>query len=351
MILIHTYGSSTNININTGSTTASFRQDAGEIQVQGFVPCCRLFIKRLRAVSTAQTYYFALDYFNGYLVQKNYNIQTVIDALIQKKLDIYKLLNGYVSYLKDETKNGHDMSGKTVKIYVAAVKSYLQYNDIDISPVKFKYQITMPPIYTEGEEPIDANDIREMLNRCTNRRLKAYILVLASSGMRAVEALAIRLRDIDFDSGSPTETRIRKEYTKTMQPCQVTIAEDELYNIDKDNDKRSMYLSGYEHDGNATRTVDAGKPTRHSVDYPTFGYKICCGERPPTDEKMSGFNDRTFYINSHKGIPEFYVKKLQLKHMPTNYRKLLSEINEFHKLILIYRMLHYNGVSNYANKY
>ena len=173
--------------------------------------------KRLRAASTAQTYYYALDYFNGYLERKNqsYNLQTVIDALVQKKLDIYKLLSGYVSYLKDETKNGRDMSGKTVKIYVAAIKSYLQYNDIDISPVKFKHQITMPPIYTEGEEPIDANDIREMLNHCTNRRLKTYILVLASGGMRAVEALAIRLRDINFDKGSPTEICMRKEYTKT----------------------------------------------------------------------------------------------------------------------------------------
>jgi hypothetical protein len=74
--------------------------------------------KRLRAASTAQTYYFALDYLNGCLERKDYNVQTVIDALVQKKLDIYKLLSGYVSYLKDETKNGHDMSGKTVKIYV-----------------------------------------------------------------------------------------------------------------------------------------------------------------------------------------------------------------------------------------
>lgn len=174
--------------------------------------------KRLRADSTAKAYSFALDYFNDYLERRyssKYNIQTALDGLKRQKLDVYRLLSGYVSYLKDETKNGHDLSGKTVKMYMTAVKSYLQYNGADISAVKFKHQITMPPIYAEGEEPIDANDIREMLNHCSNRRLKAYILVLASGGMRAIEALAIRLRDINFDSGSPTEIKIRKEYTKT----------------------------------------------------------------------------------------------------------------------------------------
>jgi integrase len=169
---------------------------------------------RLGGDSTARTYSFPLGYFNDYLESRNYNLQTVIDILVQKKLDVYKLLSGYVWYLKEQTKNGRDMSGKSIKLYLSAVKSYLQYNDIDISQVKFKHQVKMPIIYTEGEEPINANDIREMLNHCTNRRLKAYMLVLASGGMRALEALAIRLKDINFD-GSPTEIRIRKEYTKT----------------------------------------------------------------------------------------------------------------------------------------
>jgi hypothetical protein len=44
--------------------------------------------------------------------------------------------------------------------------------------------------------------------------LKAYILVLASGGFRAVEALAIRIKDIDFSS-SPTKIHVRKEYSKT----------------------------------------------------------------------------------------------------------------------------------------
>jgi integrase len=53
-----------------------------------------------------------------------------------------------------------------------------------------------------------------MLLNCHNRRLKAYILVLASSGLRASEACSMRLCDINF-TGHPTRIHVRKEYTKT----------------------------------------------------------------------------------------------------------------------------------------
>ena len=48
----------------------------------------------------------------------------------------------------------------------------------------------MPKLYREDEEPLDASDIRKILLSCNNRRLKAYLLVLASSDMRATEGLA-----------------------------------------------------------------------------------------------------------------------------------------------------------------
>ena len=41
-------------------------------------------------------------------------------------------------------------------------------------------------------------------------------MFLASTGMRAVEALSIRLKDINFDS-NPARAYIRGEFTKTRQ--------------------------------------------------------------------------------------------------------------------------------------
>ena len=83
----------------------------------------------------------------------------------------------------------------------------------------------MPQVYHKDEEAIDSNDIKEILHHCSNRRLKAYILVLASGGMRAVEALAIRYGDLNFQT-SPTEVRIRKEYAKTRRERRTFISDE-----------------------------------------------------------------------------------------------------------------------------
>jgi hypothetical protein len=60
---------------------------------------------------------------------------------------------------------------------------------------------------------------------CHNRRLKAYLLVLASAGTRALETCAIRLRDIDF-STRPTKIHIRKEYAKTRVSRDIYISDE-----------------------------------------------------------------------------------------------------------------------------
>lgn len=81
----------------------------------------------------------------------------------------------------------------------------------------------MPKRLREDAEPLDASDIRKILLSSNNRRLKAYLLVLASSGARATEALAIRNKDIDFTS-SPAKIHIRKEYAKTRVARDVYIS-------------------------------------------------------------------------------------------------------------------------------
>jgi integrase len=108
---------------------------------------------------------------------------------------------------------------------VAAVRSYLAYCDIDLIPSKFRMKVRMPKIYREDEEPLDIHDIRRILLSCNNRRLKAYLLVLASSGIRATERLAIRLKDISF-TDNPTKIHIRKEYSKTRIARNIYISDE-----------------------------------------------------------------------------------------------------------------------------
>jgi integrase len=90
-------------------------------------------------------------------------------------------------------------------------------------PKRFKNRVTVPEIVTDDERAIDAQDIRMLLLKCSNRRLKAYLLVLASGGMRVVEVLAIRIRDIDF-TVRPTKIHIRAGYSKTRRERDIYIS-------------------------------------------------------------------------------------------------------------------------------
>jgi integrase len=121
------------------------------------------------------------------------------------------------------------LSIPSIRLYVAAIRSYFAYHDLDVIPARFKRKVRMPKLYREDEQPIDNEDIRKILLSCNNGRLKVYLLVLASGAMRAVEALAVRVKDCDF-SVSPTKIHIRKEYAKTRVARDIYIS-DEGYNF------------------------------------------------------------------------------------------------------------------------
>jgi integrase len=176
------------------------------------------------SLKSKYTYQFGLTHFQRFLEQKylQYNIDTILKPLSKNELDVYVILDEFVSHLVDPTLK---LTLSSIKLCMAAIRSYLAYYDIDIIPSKFKRKVKMPKMYREDEEPLDASDIRKILLSCSNRRLKTYLLVLASGGMRAVEALAIRLKDIDF-SVSPTKIHIRKEYSKTKTARDIYISDE-----------------------------------------------------------------------------------------------------------------------------
>jgi integrase len=149
-----------------------------------------------------------------------YNCETILQPLFENKINVYELFDSLISYILT-TKP--EITPRSLLLYMSALKSYFAYYDIDVIPSKFRRKVKMPKLYREDEEAIDAKDIRRILLSCNNRRLKAYLLILASGAMRAVEALAIRLKDIDF-STSPTKIHIRKEYAKTKVSRDVYIS-------------------------------------------------------------------------------------------------------------------------------
>ena len=186
------------------------------------------------SLSSKMTYCSAINHFQNFLYQTqskakylDCNCETMLQPLLQNKINVYELIDDFVSFL---VATKPDLTPKSTDLYITALRSYFAYYDIDVIPSKFKHKVKMPKFYREDEEALDVNDIRKILLNCANRRLKAYLLLLASGGMRAVEALAIRLCDVDF-SVNPTKVHIRKEFAKTRTARDIYISDEATYYI------------------------------------------------------------------------------------------------------------------------
>jgi integrase len=175
------------------------------------------------STNTRKDYLYALLHFNKFLKLKPHaqTAETILQSLLDGKTNVYELLDNFLKYLMQQAR----VAVKTVRLYLAAIMSYLGFHDIDIIPSRFKKKVTVPKLLREDEQPIDAHDIRKLLLKCNNRRLKTYLLLLASGGMRTVEALAIRVKDIGF-TVRPTKIRIRAEFSKTRTAREIYISDE-----------------------------------------------------------------------------------------------------------------------------
>jgi integrase len=195
-----------------------------ELLMQFKSPCTFLSSILRNSLKSKYAYECALAHFQRFLVTSypRYNIETILGPLSCNELNVYSVLDEFVSYLLNVSAN---LTPNSINLYVAAIRSYLAYYDIDIVPSKFKRKVKMPKAYREDEEAIDISDIRRILLSCNNRRLRTYLLVLATGGMRATECLAMRIKDIDF-SVNPTKIHIRKEYAKTRTGRDIYISDE-----------------------------------------------------------------------------------------------------------------------------
>jgi integrase len=176
------------------------------------------------SISSKISYQTGLIHFDKFLKYESskyeLNVEKIIPALQNQEVNVYEVLDQFVSHLSK-----YKLSIPSIKLYVAAVRSYPEFYDIDIVLSKFKRRVKMPKHYRDEEQPIDVQDIRNLLLKCNNRRLKAYLLILSSSGLRTIEACALRIQDVDFTT-NPTKIHVRREYSKTRRPRDVYISQE-----------------------------------------------------------------------------------------------------------------------------
>ena len=178
-------------------------------------PFLAKYIKNVQQANkrTAEQYEYRLCKFEKYLAtvseeeqqhqqQQNQDL-TVLDHVIDElksgnnnKINSYDLLSGFVAYLQEV--EGVE-NPNTIRYFITAARNFLEYNDVEISPRKFKLKVRLPKLVVRHKEAVDKEEIREILLKCSNIKLKTYLMLLASTGMRATEALALRHKDFDFD--------------------------------------------------------------------------------------------------------------------------------------------------------
>ena len=160
--------------------------------------------------STAKKYRERLKKFEVFISEHyDLGIDDIIIQITKSKTEVYDLLATYVLYL-----NNNFISPVTLKNHIITIKNFLEYRDIEISPRKFKLKVRMPRVVRKNKEALSKQDIVDILNECSDIRLKTFVMFLAAGGFRAVEALSVRVKDLDVKS-VPPRVFIRGEYTKT----------------------------------------------------------------------------------------------------------------------------------------
>lgn len=121
------------------------------------------------------------------------DLMGVVSGIKEGSFDVYKVLDNYTGWLVSQK-----LRPKTVTDYVVAAKKILRYHDVVILNELFHEKVELPKAEEILDEAPTPDQLRLILARC-NLRLKALVLLMATSGARTEEALMLKLEDINGD--------------------------------------------------------------------------------------------------------------------------------------------------------
>jgi hypothetical protein len=123
-----------------------------------------------------------------------------------------------------------------------------------------------------------------------------------------------------------------------LEPGQVTIVAEEVDKLDENNQILNMLKTGYQPNAKVPRMNNDND--RMDYFYP-YCFKILIAEKSPREDKARGLLDRTFKINSYRGVPGFKIKEIRNPQGNKTRQKLLNEIMEIRKIQLIHKLIHH----------
>jgi integrase len=196
--------------------------------------------RRSQSVKSAESKYVALANFCSWCRKLPHE---VIEEIKVGKANPYRLLDDFTGYLISIRVAPH-----SIKDYLSGVKKWLRFNEVEISNEKLREIIELPRQYAVTKDRIPTLEELRLIVYSCDIRGKALITLLASSGMRVGEALALRVKDLDFTK-HPTRIYLRPEITKDRQErwCFISDEATELlktYLNQRINQKESYIFQG-----------------------------------------------------------------------------------------------------------
>ncbi len=155
-----------------------------------------------------------------------------------------------------------DKPPKTVKMYIAAIKEFLGYNDVEFTQRQIKQiRLKLPKGSARSiEKDMDTSTVNQILAHFDVKG-KALILSLASSGMRIGEALSITFDDVDLKS-DPVIISIRQEYTKSAEQRYTFISKEAKNVLNEWLKVREAYLQSAQNKNKGLVGIGQAKPKK-----------------------------------------------------------------------------------------
>ncbi len=141
----------------------------------------------------------SLDRFEKYCSDRfNCSSEDVISDINQKKVDVYRTIDDFIGYL-DKRKD----SASTIITYVAWVKKYLVYRDIDINPYRFKEKVSMPKKLIVRDAELNMQQASRIL-QILPMKVRILCILEMTTLRRPHELVRLRVRDFDFTTRPTT---------------------------------------------------------------------------------------------------------------------------------------------------
>lgn len=129
----------------------------------------------------------------------------------------------------------------------------------------------------------------------------------------------------------------------TIEPGQCTLIAEEAEKIDQSQEIMSTLKTGYQF---KSRIARINMKTGKQEFYYTYCFKMIIAERSPNETRAKGVLDRTFVLTTYNGRPTYDIKEILKPGGDPKRQLLLEEMNDFRKLMLIYRLIHFKDVIN-----